>query len=203
MARDGGRARDAGSGARRRSDRGDRSQRPDARARRPRQCGHGHPPGDPLERPAHRRRVRRDRGAHRPRTADRPDRESRAHRVHGAEAPLAATQRAGRLPPDRADHAAQGLRPTQAHGRVGHRRRRRVGDPAPRRCRPHLVERGARRPRAAGRMAAALSSSRPRSPASRSPAAPSRQGFRSLQGRATARPPRSASGSTGPGRSRS
>ena len=36
----------------------------------------------------------------------------------------------------------------------------------------------------------------PRSPASRSPAAPSRQGFRSLQGRATARPPRSASGST-------
>ena len=41
-----------------------------------------------------------------------------------------------------------------------------------------------------------LSSNRPRSRASRSPAAPSRQGFRSLQGRATARPPRSASGST-------
>ena len=52
-----------GVGARRRADRRDRAQRPDARARRPRQRRPRDPARDPLERPAHRRRVRRDRGA--------------------------------------------------------------------------------------------------------------------------------------------
>ena len=48
------------------------------------------PAGDSLERPAHRCRVRRDRGAGRARAADRADREPCAHRLHGAEASLAA-----------------------------------------------------------------------------------------------------------------
>ena len=51
-------------------------------------------PGDPLERPAHRRRVRRDRGAGRARAADRADRQPRADRLHRAEAALAAPPRA-------------------------------------------------------------------------------------------------------------
>ena len=46
--------------------------------------------GDPLERPAHGGRVRRDRGARRARAADRADRQPRADRVHGAEAAVAA-----------------------------------------------------------------------------------------------------------------
>ena len=47
-------------------------------------------PGDPLERPAHGRRVRRDRGDDRPRAADRADRQPRAARFHRAEAAVAA-----------------------------------------------------------------------------------------------------------------
>ena len=47
-------------------------------------------PGDPLERPAHGSRVRRDRGARRAGAADRADRQPRADGLHRAEAPLAA-----------------------------------------------------------------------------------------------------------------
>ena len=53
--------------------------------------------GDPLERPADRRRVRGDRGAHRPRAPDRADREPRAPRLYRAEAPVAPAPRARRL----------------------------------------------------------------------------------------------------------
>ena len=49
---------------------------------------------------------------------------------------------------DRPDHAAEGLRQASAHRRVGDRRRRRLGDAAARRRRPHLVGRRARRSRA-------------------------------------------------------
>ena len=48
---------------------------------------------------------------------------------------------------DRADHAAEGLRAAATHGRVGDRRRRRVGNAPARRRPPPLVDRGARRPR--------------------------------------------------------
>ena len=66
----------------------------DARARRARRRRARAAPGDPLERPAHRRRVRGDRGAGRARAADRADRQPRADRLHGAEAALAAPARA-------------------------------------------------------------------------------------------------------------
>ena len=68
----------------------------------PRRGGPGAAAGDPLERPAHGRRVRRDRGADRPRAADRADRQPRADRVHGAEAALAPPARAGGLRAHRA-----------------------------------------------------------------------------------------------------
>ena len=68
-------------------------------------------PGDPLERPAHRSRVRRDRGARRARPADRADRKPRADRLHRAEAPLAAPARARGVRAHRARDAAEGLRP--------------------------------------------------------------------------------------------
>ena len=55
--------------------------RPDARPRRARRRRPRAAPGDPLERPAHRRRVRRDRGDDRPRAADRADRQPRAARA--------------------------------------------------------------------------------------------------------------------------
>ena len=46
-------------------------------------------PGDPLERPAHRRGMRGDRGARRPRAPDRAHGQPSASRLHRAEAPLA------------------------------------------------------------------------------------------------------------------
>ena len=57
--------------------RGDRPDRPDARARPARRGGSGPPAGDPVERPADRRRVRRDPGGGRPRAADRDHRQRR------------------------------------------------------------------------------------------------------------------------------
>ena len=82
----------------------------------PRAC---HPARDPLERSAHRGRVRRDRGARRARAAHRAHRQPRAHRVHRAEAPLAPRPRARVLCADRTRDAAEGLRPTEADRRVG------------------------------------------------------------------------------------
>ena len=84
------------------------------------------PAGDPLERPAHRRRVRGDRGARRLRPARRADRQPRADRLHGAQAAVAAQARARALRPHRARDAAQGLRAAAAHRRAGDRRRRRL-----------------------------------------------------------------------------
>src|SRR5262249_40486586 len=72
--------------------------------------------GDPLERPAHRRRVRRDRGAARPRAADRAHWQPGAARLHRAEAPLAAPPRARGVRGDQAGAAAEGLRALSADG---------------------------------------------------------------------------------------
>ena len=58
------------------------------------------PARDPVERPAHGGRVRRDRGARRARAADRADRQPRAAGLHRAEAALAAPPRARRLRAD-------------------------------------------------------------------------------------------------------
>ena len=68
---------------------------PDARPRRARRGRDRVASRDPLERPAHRGGVRRDRAAPRPRAPDRADRQPRAHRLHRAEAPLAPQPRAG------------------------------------------------------------------------------------------------------------
>ena len=92
VARDEGRDR----GARAARDRRDRPLGPDARPRRARRSRAGRPARDPLERPAHGRRVRRDRGAHRARAADRAHRQPGADGLHGAEAPLAPPPRAAR-----------------------------------------------------------------------------------------------------------
>ena len=156
VARDAGGARRAPGAARAGArDRRDRPLGTDARPRRPRRRRPCRAAGDPLERPAHGGRVRRDRGAHRARAADRPHGQPGADGLHGAEAPLAAPPRAGVVRPDRTDHAAEGLRAAAADRRVGDRRRRRVRHAPARRRPPHLVGRGARRARAAGRVAAA------------------------------------------------
>ena len=86
-------ARDAGGAraARRRRGGRDRAVGPDARARRARRRRAGAAPGDPVERPAHGRRVRGDRAADRARAADRGDRQPRADRLHRAEAAVAAS----------------------------------------------------------------------------------------------------------------
>ena len=63
----------------------------------------GHPPGDPLERPAHGRRVRRDRAAgRRPREADQDGGQSGPDRLHRPENPLAAEPRAAAFRANRA-----------------------------------------------------------------------------------------------------
>ena len=133
----------------------DRLLRPDARARRPRRRRPGPPAGDPLERPAHGRRVRRDRAARRARAADRADRQPRADRVHGAEAALATHARARRLRADPPHAAAEGLRPLPADRRACDRRCRRIGHAALRRRAAPLVGGGVRGARGAARLAAA------------------------------------------------
>ena len=132
-----------------------RALRADARPGRPRR-GRARPaPGDPLERPAHGRRVRGDRGAHRARAPGRADPQPRADGLHRPEAPLAAPPRARRLRADRARPPPEGLRPPGAHGRAGDRRRRRLGNAPLRRRVTALERRGARGARAAGRVAPA------------------------------------------------
>ena len=64
-------------------------QRPDARACRARRWRPGPAAGDPLERPANRCRVRRDRAPNRPRAPDRAHREPGSDRIDRPEAPLA------------------------------------------------------------------------------------------------------------------
>ena len=131
---------------------GHRPLRPDARARRARRRRPRDPSRPSVERPADRRRVRRDRGARRPGAPDRADGEPGADRLHRAEAPLAAPARARRVLADRARDAAEGLRPAPAHGRVGDRRGGRVGDAALRRRAASLERRGAGRARAPARL---------------------------------------------------
>ena len=68
---------------------GRRPERPDARLGLPRRRRQGDPPRPALERPAHRRRVRRDRGESRgPRGAGADGRQPRLDRLHRAQAPL-------------------------------------------------------------------------------------------------------------------
>ena len=129
--------------------------RPDARARLPRRAGTRAASGDPLERPAHGRRVRGDRGARRARAPDRADRESRADGLHRAEAAVAAPPRASGLRAHPPRRAAEGLRPPAPDRRVGDRRRGRLGHAALRRRRTTLERRGPVRARAPARMAAA------------------------------------------------
>ena len=184
-------------------DRRDRPLGSDARPRRSRCSGAGRPARDPLERPADIRRVRRDRGAHRARSADRPHGKPGADGLHRTEASLAPPPRAGGVRADRADHAAEGLRTAATHGRVGDGRRRRVGHAPARRRPPPLVDRGARAPSTSIPRSCRRSSNRPRSPAPLSPATICHQGFRLRRVRGTARRRRSGWGSTGRGRSRS
>ena len=119
--------------------------------------------GDPLERPAHGSRVRRDRGARRARAADPADGQPRADRLHGAEAPLAPPPRARDVRPDRARPAAEGLRPAAADRRARDRRRGRLGHAPLRRREPPLERRGA-----ATRSSSRPSGCRPRTSARRS-----------------------------------
>ena len=137
VARDAAGARGARRGRRRR----DRPVGPDARPRRARRRRAGAAPGDPLERPAHRRPVRGDRGAHRAPGPDRGHRQPRADGLHRPEAAVAARARARRLRADRAHPAPQGLRPPAPVRRAGDRRRRRLRHAAVRRRAPAL-ERG-------------------------------------------------------------
>ena len=130
-----GAARRAGTPAR------DRALGPDARARRARRPRPRAAPRDPLERPAHRRRVPRDRGDRRARAADRADRQPRPAGVHRAQAAVAAPPRARGLARDGAGDAAQGLRPAAAVRRARHRRLGRLGDAAARRRRAALERR--------------------------------------------------------------
>ena len=129
--------------------------RPDARARLPRRGRPRPPPGDSLERSAHRGRVRRDRGDGRARAPDRADREPRADRLHGAEAALAPPPRARRVRAHPPDPASQGLRAAAADRRARHRRRGRLRHAALRRSQAALVGRGDRRARDPARVAAA------------------------------------------------
>ena len=115
---------------------------------------------DPLERPAHAGRVRRDRVDDRARAADRPDRQPGAHRLHRAQAPVAETPRTGHLRADRQNRAPQGLRPPPPHRRPRHRRLGRIRNGVARRGQPPLERRGTRRPS----NRAGLATDRPREP---------------------------------------
>ena len=143
----------------------DRADRPDARPRAARRRGRGPPAGDPLERPADRRGVRRDPGGRRPGAADRDHRQRRADRVHRAEARLGPRSRAGHLGAGRPRPAAEGLRPAAADRRPRDRQGRRRRDDPVRPGRPRLVGRDRRRARDRPRLAAARRSRDRRSPA--------------------------------------
>ena len=155
VARSGVRAR---GGVRRAGGNRHRPFRPDARAGGARPLGRGDPTGDSLERPADRGGVRGDRATRRARAPDRADGQPGLDRVHGAQAPVAAPSRTRRVRAHPAGAAAEGLRPAQAHRRMGNRRVRRIGDAPPRR-RTARLER--RRPRCA-RPPARVASSRVR-----------------------------------------
>ena len=136
-------------------DRGDRPHGPDARCRVPGWRRQGDPPGDPVERPAHRGRMRRDRARGRFRAAA-PDRgQPRAHRLPGAQGAVAAPQRAGSLRKAALAVAAKRFHPLSADRRARERclRCRRHAAARPRGAR--LVGRDSCRARHPARLAAA------------------------------------------------
>ena len=127
--------------------------------------------GDPIrpallvERRPHPCRVRRDRPAAGPRARHRDHRQPRQHRLPGAQAAVAAGERArGRGEAGQAP-AAQGLHPAAADRRARHRRRRRLGHAVPRPAPPPLQRRDAGGPRCPGRACCHRCSRDPRSPA--------------------------------------
>ena len=95
IARGAGRRRASTAGGRR----GRRAHRPDARARPARRRGRGPATGDPVERPAHGRRVRRDPRGRRPGAPRRDHRQRRADRLHGPQAGLGAARTSPRSGP--------------------------------------------------------------------------------------------------------
>ena len=113
---------------------GDRPQRPDARARRPRRrttgCCARRSSGTTSARRQQCEQIEATIG---PRRADRADRQPRPDRLHRAQAAVAARARARRLCARDADRAAQGLRAPATVWRARHRRLRRVGHAAARR----------------------------------------------------------------------
>ena len=136
-------------------DRGDRPHGPDAWCRVPGWRRQSDPPGDPVERPAHRGRMRRDRARGRPRAAA-PDRgQPRAHRLPGAQGAVAAPQRAAKPTQGALAVAAQGFHPLSADRRARERclRCRRHAAARPRGAR--LVGRDPCRARHPARLAAA------------------------------------------------
>ena len=129
----------------------------------------GPAPGHPLERPADRRRVRRDREAGRAARAHPRGRQRRPHRLHRPQDPLGPQPRARGLREGEARPAAEGLRPPPAHRRggdgQGRRRRARSSStsrPAPGRSsssrsstsRPSGCPRPSRGPRSTGTVTA-------------------------------------------------
>ena len=123
-----------------------RPDRPDARSGPAGQRRHCPSAGHPVERPAHRARLRRDPRGGRSGAAHRDHRQRCPDRVHRAEARLGARPRAARLGPDRAHPAAEGLRAPATHRWIRPRqgRRRRHAAVRPRGAR--LVGRGPRGP---------------------------------------------------------
>ena len=125
------------------------------------------------------------------------DRQPGAHGLHRAEAALAAPPRAGGLRADRARAAAEGLRPPAADGRARDRRGGRLGNAAastsPQRRWSDEVLRGAGASHGMAAAGARVARGLRRDAA----------GVPSRPARATRRRARSASASTGPGRSRS
>ena len=181
-----------------------RADRPDARPRPARRRGRGPPAGDPVERPADRRRMRCHPGGGRARAADRDHRQRRADRVHRAEARLGPRPRAGRLATRRARAPAQGLPPPPAHRRPRDGQGRRRGDAS---C--STLRRATGRPRSSRRSGSTRRGCRrpsrvPRSPARSAPRPRPRpacaRARRSSPAVATRRPTRSGSGWSRPAR---
>ena len=125
---------------------GDRALRPDARLGVSRQKQQGHSPGDPLERPADRRRMcRNGKPRRRPGESDQAGGQSRHDRLHRPENPLAAEPRAATFRENPQGAAAERRNAPPSDRRVRHRSERRQRHVAVGRCPSHVVEEAALR----------------------------------------------------------